>query len=189
MAAQNAQDWDRTRQAALAGVSASPRQGTTDGNGTLGQQARRQQLIQVQDNARNNPAFQRSPGGTTHCNEATLNVVQSVGAPTGPLADSDGSALLANQQARNLANSPDYRELTPDEAQETANGGGLVIAAYDNPNGHGHVATVRPEDVSGDDPVGRSGPLLNDIGANDRIDHQSAAFRRSAVVRYYTPRQ
>jgi hypothetical protein len=110
-----------------------------------------------------------------------------VGAPTGPLVDQNGNALLANQQARNLANSTEYSEVTPERAQEIANNGGVAIAAYDNPNGHGHVATVRPEDVAEDNALGRSGPLLNDIGAHDRIDRQSAAFRRSAVVRYYTP--
>jgi hypothetical protein len=158
----------------------------TPQNGTDSQTNRRQQLIRAQDQARNNPDLQREPAGTTHCNQATLNVVEAVGAPAGPLTDTRG-ALLANEQAHNLANSSEYTEVTPDRAQQLANDGGLVIAAYDNPQGHGHVATVRPENVSGDDPVGRSGPLLNDIGANDRIDRQSAAFRRSAVVRYYTP--
>jgi hypothetical protein len=169
----------------------APEVGIRNGAGQSGaepQTCSRQELIQAQDDARNNPEFQRGPDGTTHCNQATLDVAEAVGAPTGPLVDSDGNALLANQQARNLANSSEYAEVTPDRAQQVANDGGLVIAAYDNPNGHGHVATVRPESVPGDDPLGRSGPLLNDIGANDRIDRQSAAFRRSAVVRYYTPR-
>jgi len=187
MAAQNAQDWEQASQAALAGTARSSPQGRSGSNGASNQPATTQRLIQAQDNARNNPAFQISRDSTTHCNQATLNVVHAVGAPTGPLVDSHGNALLANEQARNLASSPDYTEVTPEQAQQSANGGGLVIAAYENPNGHGHVATVRPEDVSGDDPIGRTGPLLNDIGANDRIDHQSAAFRRSAVVRYYTP--
>ena len=83
----------------------------------------------------------------------------------GPLTDKNGNPLSANQQAQNLANSSQYREVTPQEAQQIANNGGTVVVAYDSPSGHGHTATVRPQGVAGDSPPpGGRGPLINDIG-------------------------
>jgi hypothetical protein len=108
----------------------------------------------------------------------------------GPLTDKNSNPLLANQQARNLAKSSEYREVTPEEAQQIANDGGLVIVAYENPSGgSGHLTTVRPEGVPGDQPPrGGRGPLLNDIGANVRVANQNYAFGRGKTVRYYTPK-
>ena len=148
----------------------------------------KQQLVNAQDDARKNPAFQPS-GGTTHCNQATCSIVQSTGAPTGPLTDKNGTPATANQQAQNLANSSQYREVTPQEAQQIANNGGTVVVAYDNPNGHGHTATVRPEGVPGDSPPrGGRGPLINDIGRSVAVHNANYTFRRGTEVHYYTPR-
>src|SRR5262249_17082786 len=149
----------------------------------------KQRLINAQDAARMNPKFQNK-GGITHCNQATCAVVQAVGGPMGPLTDKKGNPVLANQQARNLATSNEYKEVTPEEAQQIANDGGLVIAAYENPNGgSGRLTTVRPEGVPGDSPPkGGKGPLLNDIGANTRVANQNYAFGKGKTVRYYTPK-
>jgi len=54
----------------------------------------------------------------------------------GLLTDQHGNPVLANQQAQNLANSKTsienrYREVTPEQAQQIANKGGLVVVAYD----------------------------------------------------------
>jgi hypothetical protein len=89
--------------------------------------------------------------------------------------------------AQNLAVSPAYSEVSPQQAQVLANEGRAVIGAWFNPKGHGHVVTVRPEGVAGDKPVGNRGPLLNDIGAFDRVAPQSAAFRSGDKIYYYSP--
>ena len=90
----------------------------------------------------------------THCNQATAAAAVAVGAPTTP-QDAQGPPYLANQQAQNLANSPDYQIVNGNDGQALANEGGLVIGAQQNPAGHGHVATVRPENVTGDARPGR----------------------------------
>ena len=148
------------------------------------QQQDKQKLIEAQNAARKNPKFQ--PGTQTHCSEATCAIAKAVGAPMGPLENKN-----ANTQAQDLANSSDYREVSPTEAQQIANDGGLVIAAYENPNpkASGHTTTVRPEGVPGDNPPAHGrGPLLNDIGLNVRVANQNYAFSKDKTVRYYTPR-
>ncbi|MGH9475363.1 MAG: RHS repeat-associated core domain-containing protein [Terriglobales bacterium] len=125
--------------------------------------------------------------GQTYCKLATCSIAESVGAPMGPLTGADGSPLLANQIALNLAHSADYREVSSAEAQALADQGRLVIGAWYNPGGHGRLVTVRPEGVPGDHPAGLHGPLVNDIGSSDQVARQSAAFRAADHVRYYTP--
>lgn len=150
---------------------------------------KKQALVEAQDAARNNPAFQpeRGPDGkvrTTHCNEATADIVATTGASTAPLVNSNGQPLPANQQAANLAKSPDYKQVSPAEAQQSANTGGVALAAQ-SASGHGHIATVRPEGVPGDNPIGKSGPLINNIGGHNDIRRQSAAFLSDRPVLYY----
>jgi RHS repeat-associated protein len=148
----------------------------------------KKQLVNAQDSARSNPALQPK-GNTTHCNAATCQIVKQTGAPLDPLVDKNGKPTTANQQAQNLANSNQYREVTPKEAQQIANNGGTVIVAYDNPNGHGHTATVRPEGVPGDNPPkGGRGPLINDIGRNVGVHNENYTFRKGTEVHYYAPK-
>jgi RHS repeat-associated protein len=148
-------------------------------------------LIKAQDAARNNPKLQREDSGVTHCNAATLAVVKAVGGPTAPLTDTKGNLVNANQQAKQLAGSSQYKEVAPQAAITTANNGGLAIVAWSNPGGHGHLATVRPEGVTGDHPVGGKGPLLNDIGRFDTVHRESQAFPKSSInnheLHYYVP--
>jgi len=151
--------------------------------------AKREALIAAQDAARNNPAFQKDDNGNTYCNQATAFIASRVGAPMGPLANSKGVPFLANDQAKNLAKSYSYSVVSRDAAQLIANGGDLVIAAYYNPNGSGHVATVRPTGVEGDSPkAGGRGPLINDIGGNIGIYNENFTFKPGMTVIYYTPR-
>lgn len=151
-------------------------------------QQARDRLIAAQNQAR--AKYQPSQADNqTYCNEATYCTVRDMGGPLGPLGDARGVPYLANRMAQDLAVSPEYTEVTPDEAQTLANQGRLVIGAWFNPAGHGHVVTVRPEGVWGDSPAGNSGPLLNNVGATDRITRQSRAFKSSDKVFYYTPVQ
>jgi len=145
-------------------------------------------LIDAQNAAMDNDDFQEH-NGKTHCNQATLSIIQAVGAPDGGLTNGDGSAVDANTMAQTLANSADYQHVSPEQAQAIANGGGLAIAAYQNPRGHGHVATVRTLGVPGDNPPAGRGPLLNNIGpdAFTGIVPQSGALSPDKVVNYYSP--
>jgi RHS repeat-associated protein len=152
---------------------------------TPDQEAMREILIGAQDAARTDPSLKPS-GPTTYCNIATVATVKQVGAPLGPLVDNKGNALLANQQARNLATSGIYRVVTPKQAQALANKGQLVLAVQSSPGPHGHIATVRPEGVKGDSPVGRRGPLINNIGKHNRVARESASFSSKRSVIYYT---
>ena len=96
---------------------------------------------------------------------------------------------MAYGMAAQLATSSDYVEVSPAKAQELADEGKLVIGAWANPGGgHGHVVTVRPEGIAGDAPPhGSTLPLVNDIGASDRVAGKNYAFARGDAVHYYTP--
>lgn len=143
-------------------------------------------LIQAQDAARKQ--FGAKPGlGPTYCNDATYAIARQLKAPLGPLGNSMNTPYTANQMAQNLALSTAYKDVTPEQAQQMADQGRLVIGAWHNPGGHGHVVTVRPQGVPGDQPAGNTGPLLNDIGRNDCVARQSGAFEPTDRVDYYTP--
>src|SRR5262249_15738307 len=154
----------------------------------------KQRLINAQDAARMNPKFQNK-GGITHCNQATCAVVQAVGGPMGPLTDKKGNPVLANQQAQNLAKSNEYRKVTPEEAQQIANDGGLVIAAYENPSGgFGDVETVRPKSGPGDKPPRGGGAVTTRREGGGRWSKTSVGLsklrpgtmRSQKTKRYFT---
>jgi hypothetical protein len=167
--------------------------GGTGGGGYDG--PRQQPLIEAQNAAMNDPALKPGAGGeASHCNEATYAVAAAMGAPTGPLVDKKGDALSASEQAANLAmaSSP-YRQVSASDAQQLANEGKLVIVAYSNPDpdGHGHVATVRPQGLEGDtllNPESSRGPLINNIGESTGVTGQNWVFTKNMKVYYYTPR-
>ena len=143
-------------------------------------------LVAAQDAARSNTDFQ-----ARHF-LATTAIAKAVGAPLGPLTDAQGNALPANQAADKLAadagNKGSYREVTPDEAQKLANQGTLVIVAWSNPAGAGHLATVRAEGISGDQVHAASRePLINNVGVDVGIEGVNWVFRKDATIHYYTP--
>lgn len=128
------------------------------------------------------PAFQPT-AGTTHCNQATLNVATDMGAPLGPLTDSDGSALTANEMAANSAKpGSGYREVTGTDGQALANKGIVVIAAL-AADGHGHVATLRPN------PNGGKWPLVANVGIRNAVMGLNYAWSKAdrERVKFYTP--
>ena len=148
-------------------------------------------LVNAQDNARNNPAFQPSTNGTTHCNQATCAIATETGAPTGPLTNGQDTPALANQQAANLGEpNSGYHQVSPSEAQSLANQGETVLAVQPH-SGHGHIATVRPNNTysapyENSDSRG-TGPMINNIGAHVDVVPQSGAFYTNPSVRYYAP--
>src|ERR1035437_5063784 len=97
--------------------------------------------------------------GTTHCNGAACSIDRTTGGdPTGVFANAKGVPYDANTQINNLANPKSgYQVVTPAEAQALADNGGKAWATQLGAK-HGHIASVRPEGVPGDQPRGRSGP-------------------------------
>lgn len=65
--------------------------------------------------------------------------------------------------------------ISPEEAQDYANKGLLVIATWENPNpeGSGHLATVRPTDVPYN-PI--TGPTVANVGKKNKITSTAEAF-------------
>lgn len=169
--------------------------GTTTGTASDAQarQARRDALVRAQNKVMTDPVLTQS--NPTHCNQATVQVLQAVGAPVGDLTDAQGHPLTANAMADALATSKDWREVKSTEASVLANNGNPVIASWKNPGGnpndrHGHIATVRPTDVSGDKVGAGSGPLLANVGGQySGVRPQSGAIRsdRQSAVKYYVP--
>jgi hypothetical protein len=142
-------------------------------------------LVNAQNAAINNPAYQPGVGGSTHCNQATCSVARAMGAPMGALTDAHGNDLRANQIGANLAGANSgYHQVSAAEAQQLANQGILVIVA-----GPGHVSTVRPDNI-GESAPGR-GPAIANVGRDNGVLRLSLVFTKSAMpqVRFYTPNQ
>ncbi|HKV43597.1 MAG TPA: RHS repeat-associated core domain-containing protein [bacterium] len=155
----------------------------------------RQMLTSAQNTARNNDAYQPR-GGVTYCNQATASVASDMNAPMGALTDAQGKPVLANTMASNLATdaaNPNgaWTEVSSSQAVATAGQGNLVIAAQANPDGHGHVATVRvpgQQGESGREKRGR-GPVVSNVGGTNGVGRTNQYFSSDQPVHYYTPRQ
>jgi len=144
----------------------------------------RQRLVSVQDRARAIGTFQPS-AAATHCNQATVYILRELGCPLDDLVDHQGNALLADKQAQNLKTSKAWVSIPRDTAQTVGNTCSVVIAAWYNSLGHGHIATVRPENVPGDPASNGHGPLLNNIGISVGVMNENWAFGVGKDVRYY----
>jgi hypothetical protein len=152
-----------------------------------------QTLVDAQNAAMANSKYAPNTptAGTTHCSEAACDIAQHTGAnTTGVLSDAKGNNYPANTQINNLANPKNgYQPVTPDQAQALANKGVLVFATQHGAD-HGHIASVRPEGVSGDQPRGSSGPILANVGLFNGVAHQSAVFNAThGEIVYYAPNQ
>lgn len=143
----------------------------------------KEKLVAAQDAARANQEFQ------AHHYLATAAIAKAVGAPLAPLTDAAGDALPANAAAAKLAaTGSGYKEVQPDDAQKLADGGTLVIVAWANASGAGHLATVRPSGISGDEVhVGSRPPLINNVGVDIGVEGANWVFRKGTEVHYYTP--
>ena len=137
-----------------------------------------------------NPANQPvgTPGSSdrkTFCNIATCQIVKATGTTTNGLIDANGNPNLANADAKSLANSPAWHPVTPEEAQNLANKGVTVVGVLPE-EGHGHIVTVRPEMIPGDQDVAAHGPLVSNIGAHVGVTNGNNAFG-GATPTYYAP--
>lgn len=153
-------------------------------------------LVRAQNEARPTPRFQPTgkrgtPSRKTHCNQATCYIGAQMNAPMGALADLHGVPFMANEQAVRLDQpNSGYREVPAEEAQKLADSGIAVLAVQPH-TGHGHIATVRPDNTYmapyEDTNPGGSGPMINQIGGSVGIMHASKAFRSMPRPRYYAP--
>jgi hypothetical protein len=90
-----------------------------------------QSLVNAQDAAMSNGKYQPDTptAGTTHCSEAACAIAKATGTNlTGILYDSKGNNYDANTQINNLANSPNFHVVTPDQAQALGDKGVLVLS-------------------------------------------------------------
>jgi hypothetical protein len=141
-------------------------------------------LVAAQDAARANPQNQPA-GGSTYCNSATYQICDAMGASMDVFSGYPGWDGRANAVGRKLTESTDWKTVPIDQVQALANKGVLVIGSYINPHGNGHLVTVRPEGVKGDNSGPGTGPLLNNIGRTVGIMHYSQVFRKTAEVNFY----
>jgi hypothetical protein len=119
----------------------------------------------------------KEPGqvpGITWCNRAAYYIATALGGDMAPFLDKRGiNWTTANMMyifaERNAG------ELDGKTAQETANAGGLVLAACYNDKGSGHVAIVCPSDEEYDEALG---PLVGETGAKCRITNSKLAFEK-----------
>lgn len=121
---------------------------------------------------------------TTWCNRAVNRILEESGYVTEQILDlnpnnnsPDIDYTSANEMAHNLmelANNPgyNYMEVNATQAQALANDGYMVIGAWENNNGHGHVAAVVPHykyDVD-------DGPMIGQAGKDVGIMLSSEGF-------------
>jgi hypothetical protein len=111
---------------------------------------------------------------TTWCNRGAYYIAAELGYDMAPFLDKRGiNWTTANMMYQNAVKNAG--EICAREAQETANSGGLVLAACYNPKGNGHVAIVCPSDEEYDDSIG---PTVGESGAKCRITHSKFAFEK-----------
>jgi|GEM_PF-2814043 len=149
----------------------------------------REKLIRAQYQVMHNPAY-KPRGGKTFCNMAVNSTLKKIGIPVEKvgIANKEGQPYTANVIAKNLAKSAKDKngywiEVKPKQAQELANDGIPVVGAQIN-RGHGHVVTVSPSEAEYDS---KKGPLLNNIGVENKVTHAKNCFTTNPV-HYYAPR-
>ncbi len=130
-----------------------------------------------------NPALEPVPdGGPTYCNYATQNIMETVGSAIGKDITLRGQA---NTMTDNLSENSNYKPVSETEAKNSAQNGGLAIAAWrnyalrdDGTYQSGHIATFS---------VGKNaskGDIAN-IGRNNNFLPVSRAFGSSADTKFY----
>jgi hypothetical protein len=147
-------------------------------------------LANAQDKARTDPKFAPVPNGPTYCNLATCSILKTYGGPLDGSLTTNGIPNMANTDVKTLANSPNWREVSPEEAQNLANQGVPVVASQGSPGPHGHIATVRPELLPGTQAQLGQGPLINNIGRHLNVTSAGGlygAFAHDQPIKYYAP--
>jgi hypothetical protein len=128
----------------------------------------------------------------TYCNIYVWDVTKAMGAEIphwvdrngNPVPQYTGRELNANGVVNWLetnGNSNGWHTLSAEQAQSIANSGKPVVATYDNPNGIGHVAMVRPGEYSSE-----TGPAIAQAGSRNMNNTTvRETFGSRNVVYYY----
>lgn len=114
--------------------------------------------------------------GMTFCNIALNRICLGVWGYPG-FHDPKNEAILANDIHVKLNKDPDWHKDSPEKAQDHANEGKMAVAAWKNPQGHGHVAVVHPGMLFPSAKwKGRNAPLVANVGKHNDIDHANFFF-------------
>lgn len=126
-----------------------------------------------------NPGKWEPTSGITYCN-------QSVDYVSGAMGFYDFKGLLANQMFDLMKKSSQWKEVDARGAQALANEGTLVIGAWKNLNGHGHVTIVRPGELRVSASWGSVAPKIMNIGEDNFIDKiASFAFSKETMPTWF----
>ena len=145
------------------------------------------------DNVINQFAVGSSPryqprDGNTYCNIFAWDVTKAMGAELPHWVDSNGNPAAQGQGRELDANATNawlnehgaksgWRKVSAEEAQAMANQGHPAVASWDNQGGIGHIAVVRPGEVTG------NGPAIAQAGSDCFNDgHVYECFPRGAEV-------
>ncbi len=155
-------------------------------------------LKSSQDKARTDPKYQRGAGGPfnepgptkTWCNQGTFDIIKETGGDVSKYTTSKGRwDTTANQSFDVMTENEKKGKLataTPQQAQELANEGITVTAAWKNPNEkrHGHMSTVRPSSEPYDP---KAGPMISNVGSENKIAPVAEAFhgKKPEDVKYF----
>src|SRR5262249_33697365 len=120
-----------------------------------------------------NPRYQPR-GGNTYCNIFAWDVTRAMGAEIPHWVDGNGNPagggapgareLDANGGHRGLETQgprSGWREVSAAEAQQRATQGPPAVASWNNPGGIGHIAVVRPGELT------NRGPAIAQAGASN----------------------
>lgn len=117
--------------------------------------------------------------GVTYCNEAVNYVAERMGYKK-------FRGLFANEIYDALQTNGDWHDVTPEASQYHANSGALVVAAWKNPEGHGHVCIVCPGVGEMSETWGYVAPKVLNIGQTNFIGKKcSWAFSADHRPKFY----
>jgi hypothetical protein len=137
-----------------------------------------------------NPRYQPRDGNT-YCNIYAWDVTKAMGAEIPHWVDANGNPSVQGQGRELDANATNawlnqhgakngWRKVSAEEAQAMANQGHPTVASWDNQGGIGHIAVVRPGEVSS------NGPAIAQAGSQCFNDgHVYDSFPRNAEVEYW----
>lgn len=98
----------------------------------------------------------------------------------------DFHKLLANQIYDKMRSDKNWVEVDARGAQKLANEGCLVIAGWKNPDGHGHVAVVRPGEPYYSNSWGGVAPKVMNIGTENFINRSASyAFSKERMPKFF----
>ncbi len=145
--------------------------------------------IQEQQSLNMGNSALQSDGSTTHCNQATQDVMKTAESATGK----EGVTVTgkANDMAGSLATSKSYKSVDQTTAEKSASNGNLVVAAYKNnekdAQGNlksGHVATLSVGNNIGKGTLANIG-IKGSTGFVPITGTRNAAFTTKQEVKYY----